>query len=145
MTREELRERRNCFGELIQIDGSPHDCFEGRGEKCCLLVFIRVERANKTLQDRLAKELRLAGVSDIETANKFLPNFIEEYNKKLVVEPKSKANAHRQLNLSDEELNLIFSIQTIRTVSRNLELSYNDTVYQIQVLVRDTLYVMRKY
>jgi transposase len=211
----QLRERRNCFGELIQIDGSPHDWFEGRGDKCCLLVFIddatgkivhlrfektettegyframlgyikqhglpialysdkhgifrvnmpqtthegetqfkramdnlgvktiyanspqakgRVERANKTLQDRLVKELRLAGVSDIETANKFLPNFIEEYNKKFAVEPKSKANAHRQLNLSDEELNLIFSIQTIRTVSRNLELSYNDTVYQIQV------------
>ncbi len=36
----QMRERRNCFGELIQIDGSPHDWFEGRREKCCLLVFI---------------------------------------------------------------------------------------------------------
>ena len=34
------RERRACFGELIQIDGSPHDWFEGRGDKCCLLVAI---------------------------------------------------------------------------------------------------------
>ncbi len=34
------RVRRPCFGELIQIDGSHHDWFEGRGEKCCLLVFI---------------------------------------------------------------------------------------------------------
>ena len=34
------RERRACFGELIQIDGSPHDWFEGRAPKCCLLVFI---------------------------------------------------------------------------------------------------------
>src|SRR5512134_2803633 len=35
-----LRERRACFGELIQIDGSPHDWFEGRAARCVLLVFI---------------------------------------------------------------------------------------------------------
>jgi hypothetical protein len=34
------RERRPRFGELVQIDGSPHDWFEGRAPKCCLLVFI---------------------------------------------------------------------------------------------------------
>ena len=34
------RERRPCFGELIQIDGSPHDWFEGRAERCTLLAFI---------------------------------------------------------------------------------------------------------
>lgn len=32
--------RRDCLGELIQIDGSHHDGFEGRAPKCCLLVFI---------------------------------------------------------------------------------------------------------
>jgi hypothetical protein len=36
----QLRERRACFGELVQIDGSPHDWFEGRAERCVLLVFI---------------------------------------------------------------------------------------------------------
>lgn len=35
-----LRTRKECFGELIQIDGSHHDWFEGRREKCVLLVFI---------------------------------------------------------------------------------------------------------
>jgi hypothetical protein len=35
-----MRERRARLGELIQIDGSPHDWFEGRGEYCTLLVFI---------------------------------------------------------------------------------------------------------
>ena len=34
------RERRARFGELIQIDGSPHDWFEGRGPRCTLIVFI---------------------------------------------------------------------------------------------------------
>lgn len=36
----QMRERRACFGELIQIDGSDHDWFEGRGPRCTLLVFI---------------------------------------------------------------------------------------------------------
>jgi len=34
------RERKECFGMMIQLDGSPHDWFEGRGPKCTLLVFI---------------------------------------------------------------------------------------------------------
>ncbi len=35
-----MRERRACFGELVQIDGSDHDWFEGRAPRCTLLVFI---------------------------------------------------------------------------------------------------------
>lgn len=34
------RYRRDCIGQLVQIDGSPHGWFEGRAPKCCLLVFI---------------------------------------------------------------------------------------------------------
>ncbi len=34
------RPRRPCVGELLQIDGSPHDWFEGRAPACTLLVFI---------------------------------------------------------------------------------------------------------
>jgi transposase len=36
----QVRERRSRFGELIQIDGSPHDWFEGRAPRCTLIVFI---------------------------------------------------------------------------------------------------------
>jgi transposase len=36
----QLRERRARGGELVQIDGSPHDWFEGRAPKCTLLVFV---------------------------------------------------------------------------------------------------------
>jgi transposase len=36
----QLRERRPRFGELVQIDGSPHDWFEGRAPRCTLIVFI---------------------------------------------------------------------------------------------------------
>src|ERR671916_210550 len=41
----------------------------------------RVERAHATLQDRLVKELRLAGISDLEAANAFLPGFVNNYNR----------------------------------------------------------------
>ncbi len=34
------RGRRDCFGELVQIDGSHHWWFENRGPKCALLVYI---------------------------------------------------------------------------------------------------------
>src|SRR3954463_13506233 len=157
------RHRRDCLGELVQIDGCQHPWFEDRGPPCTLLVFVddatsrlmplgfaraesafpymaaprayvethgkpvafysdrhgifridhpdaaggdgttqfgralhelnvaiicanspqargRVERAHKTLQDRLVKELRLAGIGTIEAANAFLPAFMADYN-----------------------------------------------------------------
>ena len=37
---QQMRTRRPYFGELVQIDGSPPDWFEGRATRCCLLVFI---------------------------------------------------------------------------------------------------------
>ena len=40
MEAHQMRERRACFGELVQIDGSAHDWFEGRAAECTLLVFI---------------------------------------------------------------------------------------------------------
>ena len=45
----QMRERRACVGELVQIDGSPHDWFEGRAEACVLLVFID-DASGKLLQ-----------------------------------------------------------------------------------------------
>jgi|WetSurMetagenome_2_1015567.scaffolds.fasta_scaffold166495_1 transposase len=50
----QLRERRACFGELVQIDGSPHDWFEGRAERCTLLVFID-DATGKLLQLRFVE------------------------------------------------------------------------------------------
>jgi transposase len=34
------RERRSSFGSMMQMDGSHHDWFEGRGERCVLMVNI---------------------------------------------------------------------------------------------------------
>jgi len=209
----QMRERRPSFGELIQIDGSPHAWFENRNEKCCLLVFVddatskivnlrfeeaettagyfrtvigyitkyglpaamysdrhnifrvnmptktedgvtqfgqamkelgieiicanspqakgRVERANGILQDRLVKELRLRGINDINAGNLYLPEFIERYNEKFAVEPKSSFDSHVKL-IGNENLDLIFSFKHIRSISKNLELTYMNKIYQIK-------------
>lgn len=47
----------------------------------------RVERANKTLQDRLVKELRLAGVSSMDDGNAFVPGFMADYNARFAKAP----------------------------------------------------------
>jgi hypothetical protein len=61
----------------------------------------RIERAFGTLQDRLVKELRLAGIDTIEAANAWLPAFMEDHNRRFAKPPKSDADLHRPLALDD--------------------------------------------
>ena len=102
----------------------------------------RVERANLTLQDRLVKELRLKGISTIGAANAFLPEFIEDFNRRFAVQPRSNHDAHRPVLFLDDELNIIFSHQETRILSKNLTLQYNKVIYQIHT-ARPT-YALRK-
>jgi transposase len=201
------RLRRECYGELIQIDGSDHHWFEDRGPACTLLVFIddatstlmhlefvtsestfsyfgaleaylhahgrpvafysdkhtvfrvasqgaksghgmtqfgrvlnelnieilcanssqakgRVERANRTLQDRLVKELRLAGISDMQSANAFLPMFMERYNAKFAKAPRRPDDLHRALNVEPDRLADILCFRDERYVGQQLAFSY---------------------
>ena len=202
------RLRRECYGELVQIDGSDHRWFEDRAPPCTLLVFIddatstlmqlrfvksestfsyfealegyladhgrpvafysdkhtvfrvakddakggaritqfgralselnieilcanssqakgRVERANRTLQDRLVKELRLAGISDIEAGNAFLPGFIERYNAKFAKVPRRPDNLHRALNVEPDRLADVLCWRENRYVGQQLTFSYD--------------------
>jgi hypothetical protein len=209
------RYRRASLGELVQIDGSDHDWFEGRSPKCNLLVYVddatsqlmalrfvphesaftyfqitkeyllqhgkplafysdklgvfrvnqkspelqgegitqfgralkelnihiicantcqakgRVERANKTLQDRLVKELRLRGINTMEEANAYLPEFINDFNKRFGKEPLSSFNAHRPL-LADEDLRTSLCWKEDRTLTHNLTVQYNKRLYLIE-------------
>jgi transposase len=211
----QMRERRACFGELVQIDGSDHEWFEGRAPRCTLLVYIddatgqlgelwfvpeetffgyceasrhyferygkpvafysdkhgifrvnqprplgttsgltqfgramqeldiqiicanspqakgRIERANQTLQDRLVKELRLRGISDIETANAYLPEFRQDFNRRFAVEPRSSHDTHRPL-LNRENLDVILTHQKTGSLSKNLTVQSKHVIYQIQ-------------
>jgi Homeodomain-like domain len=208
-----MRERRARFGELIQIDGSPHDWFEGRGEYCTLLVFIddatgrltqlrfaptettlgylqvlhdhillhgapaalysdkhsifrinakeadpeaetqfsraarelgiacihahspqakgRVERANQTLQDRMIKEMRLAGINDMDSANAWLPIYIKDFNKRFAVKPKDATDAHLAYSGTPVDLSRTLSVQVKKTLSKNLSCQYKNQLLQV--------------
>lgn len=208
------RYRRDCFGELIQVDGSQHWWFEDRGPKCTLLVFIddatskivhmnfaksentfdyfkatisyvkrygkpvalysdkhstfrvntknaknttgmtqftralheinvdlicanssqakgRVERVHKTLQDRLVKELRLQNINDIDSANKFLPGYLLDHNKRFAREPYNPKDLHRPLE-DHENLDKIMCWITERKVNQNLTLQYDRMVFLLE-------------
>lgn len=207
------RARRPCMGDLVQIDGSPHDWFEGRSPRCTLIVFIddatsklmalrfaptettrvymetlqeyltehgrpvalysdkhsifrvnkpdregeltqfsralktldiqpihanspqakgRVERANQTLQDRLVKELRLKGISDIESANAFLSEFMADYNTRFAVVAQNPLDAHREVLHNAQELSLILSLHLTRKLSKNLTFQFRNQEYQLE-------------
>jgi hypothetical protein len=91
----------------------------------------RVERANGVLQDRLIKEMRLQKIGTIEEANRFLPKFIEQYNRKFGVEPRNQEDAHRPMRERDE-LERIFAKRTTRKLSKSLSFQYGGIIYQIQ-------------
>jgi len=92
----------------------------------------RVERSNKVYQDRLVKELRLEGISDIDAANKLLTEggFDEDLNRRFAVEPREEADYHRDASVYD--LPSIFCIEEERTLSVNWTLSFENRVYQIK-------------
>lgn len=92
----------------------------------------RVERANGTLQDRLVKEMRLRGIHTPEAANAFLPTFMADHNRRFAVTLRSPLNAHRRELPSEAILDALFSVQDTRMLSKNLELSYHGTLYQVK-------------
>ena len=205
------RERRECFGELTQADGSHHDWLEGRGPAMVLLAMIddatskaaarfypaettegymdllrrylrkwgrmvamytdhdsvfcgecpgkkpaqtqfaraleeldigwipagspqakgRVERFNGTAQDRLVKELRLAGATTIDQANEVLERvFLPWFSRRCTVKAASPNNAHRPLHAS---MNLagILSLQEKRKVANDYTIRLDNRIYQL--------------
>lgn len=90
----------------------------------------RVERANQTLQDRLVKELRLAGINDYQAANDYLTQYIPRYNQKFAVQPILPTDCHEPL-LPENDLDLIFTQRFTRTLSKDLHFQFERTVYQI--------------
>ncbi len=144
------RNRRDCFGELIQIGGSHHWWFEERGPKCALLVYIDnatsilvhlrfaesenafdYERANKTLQDRLVKELRLEGIDDIQAANAFVPKFIADFNNRFAKEPRNAKDMHRPFTEHDS-LDGAMCHKEQRTLSNTLTLRYDKVLFILE-------------
>jgi hypothetical protein len=92
----------------------------------------RVERANKTLQDRLIKEMRLQGINTIEEANAWLPYFIEDFNRRFAKPANYPKDLHRLIRESQDELDDIFAWQTTRKLSKSLTFQYDKVLYLIE-------------
>jgi hypothetical protein len=210
------RERKPSFGAMVQLDGSHHDWFEGRGPKCVLMVIVddatnelharffveettrasydvlegwvrqhglpaslyvdrdsiyrcegvgsiaeqlagkppqtqfgramaplgielilanspqakgRVERMNGTLQDRLVKEMRLAGISDLESANRFLDGgYLRAFNQQFAREAASPVDVHRAV---PRNLNEVLSWEAERVVAGDWTVACAGQRYQL--------------
>jgi hypothetical protein len=210
------RERKPCFGAMVQLDGSHHDWFEGRRGKCVLMVMVddatnrirvrfseeettrasydllevwvrqhglpgavyvdrdsiyrcegpssvadqlagkerqtqfgramsqlevelilahspqakgRVERMNGVLQDRLVKALRLAGINDLESANRFVDEtYLAEFNRRFGRVAASPLDAHRGV---PRNLNEVLSWEEERVVQRDWTVACEGKWYQL--------------
>jgi transposase len=90
----------------------------------------RSERSFGTWQGRLPQELRLAGISSVEGANRFLrKEYIEEFNHKFSVAAVEKGTAFRRTGRSD--LNWVFSVQTERVVAKDNTVAIRERMWQI--------------
>ena len=206
------RPRRACVGDLVQIDGSPHEWFEGRGPACTLIVYVddattrlvatgffagetteaymettrahlsghgrpvayysdrygvfrvnkkgreaeptqftralktldieaihahspqakgRVERAKRTLQDRLVKEMRLRGIDGMEAGNAYLAEFMADFKRRFAVAPRNPRDAHREVLHDAAELDLIFREHHGRKLTKNLTIRFECREYQV--------------
>ena len=85
----------------------------------------RVERANRTLQDRLVKELRLANINDMEAGNRFLPEFVKRFKEHFAVQPVRPEDLHRRLPVTTSQMNDILCHREQRYVGAQLTLSYD--------------------
>ena len=205
------RDRRPRRGELIQIDGSTHDWFEGRSSKCTLIAFIddasshvmvmkffeaettaaylellnqyvtrygkplslysdrhgiftkhdpedpdptqygratlqlgiepiqarspqakgRIERLFKTMQDRLVKAMRLAGINDMHAANEWLEGYMQLHNNQFSVKPADMADAHRPFLGTDQELARICALSHTRKLNRAGNCQFHGDILQV--------------
>ncbi|HEY6736116.1 MAG TPA: ISNCY family transposase [Candidatus Saccharimonadia bacterium] len=91
----------------------------------------RIENLFVTLQDRLVKELRLAGISTIPEANRFLREvFLPAFNERFRVPAAAPANLHWPVS-PKEDLAQILSVQSMRLVNRDHTIRFQGHWFQL--------------
>lgn len=101
----------------------------------------RVERMFETLQDRLVKEMRLQNITKPEEANIFLKEiFIPKFNERFSVIPAKEGDAHRERTKQDtQNLNRIFSVQSLRTINQDFTIQFKTKWYQLKEIQPTTV------
>jgi transposase len=100
----------------------------------------RVERIFKTLQDRLVKEMRLAGVKSLEEANAFLARYLDAFNRRFTKEALEPGDLHRPLPKS-VNLNDVLCIKGVRTINEGYLVKWRSRTF---VLERQPLTLRRQ-
>ncbi|AXJ96446.1 ISNCY family transposase [Sphingomonas sp. FARSPH] len=90
----------------------------------------RVERANRTLQDRLIKEMRLRDISTMEKGNLFLGEYIRMHNEQFARPPRSDQNGHRPAPNLDLRSLMTYTVE--RKVFKDLTVSFNKIRYVLE-------------
>lgn len=91
----------------------------------------RVERVFGTLQDRLIKEMRLAGIRTTEEANRFLEEYLPRHNERFAKEPLKEADLHRRLPRGIK-LRDIFCIKASRTITNGYIVKWRGRMFLIE-------------
>ncbi len=97
----------------------------------------RVERLFKTLQDRLVKDLRLAGLTTLEAANQFLETWLPRYNKRFAIPSTQPAALHRP-RPTCRDLERSLCLKTTRVLRRDWTVAHQGQLYQIRDNIRAT-------
>jgi hypothetical protein len=95
----------------------------------------RVERSFRTFQDRVIKEMRLAGVKNKEEANEFLEGYLPKYNERFGKLPAKEGDLHRE-SPSHEELLGMLCIKEKRRVRNDGVVQYKNGFYQLEGVSR---------
>jgi len=90
----------------------------------------RIERSFKTDQDRLVKELRLAGICTIEEANKFLKSYWHRHNRKFSVKPLKEGNLHQPVP-EGMDLDAILCRKTEHPLRNDFTIVHDKRLYQV--------------
>jgi hypothetical protein len=123
--------RRAGIGEQLQGEGARSQL--GRALKELGIEWIaaqnpqakgRIEGLFETLQDRLVKEMRLAGIATVEAANRFLEiHFLPQWEWRFTLLPRHPRDAHRRLGC-EHRLDEILSVRAVRQVADDHTVSW---------------------
>lgn len=94
----------------------------------------RIERKFRVFQDRLIKEMRLAGIKTKDEANEFLKEYLPKHNRRFSVLPLKQGDLHRKKIPPEKELKKILCIKTKRGIRSDSVIRHNNRFYQLKDL-----------
>jgi len=103
----------------------------------------RIERLFGTFQDRLIKEMRLAGIKTIQEANRFLEGYLPIYNRRFSVSAVGEADLHRPIPVGSD-LNGVLCIKTQRVLRNDFTVAHKGGLYQVHDNVRTSRVVVQE-